>query len=87
MTVGTKHGPGCHQNRFRAGRVEDVYVQKRRTWARLHEKGDKRHEMYCHHNLEAYLYAYIEGVGISGNPKHILFPLPSVAQAFFLIAR
>jgi integrase len=32
--------------------IEDVYVQGRRTWVRLHEKGGKRHEMPCHHNLE-----------------------------------
>src|SRR5439155_21241994 len=37
-------------------RVEDVYVQGRRTWVRLHEKGGKRHEMPCHHKLEAYLH-------------------------------
>ena len=30
-------------------RVEDVYVQSRRTWVRLHEKGGKRHEMPCNH--------------------------------------
>jgi len=42
-------------------RVEDVYVQSRRTWVRLHEKGGKEHEMPCHHNLEAWLQAYIEG--------------------------
>lgn len=33
-------------------RIQDVYVQGRRTWLRLHEKGGKRHEMPCHHNLE-----------------------------------
>ncbi len=55
-------------------RVEDVYVQKRRSWVRLHEKGGKRHEMPCHHNLDAYLQAYIEGAGICENPKNILFP-------------
>jgi site-specific recombinase XerD len=55
-------------------RVEDVYIQKRRAWVRLHEKGGKRHEMPCHHNLEAYLHAYIEGAGLGGNPKNILFP-------------
>ena len=55
-------------------RVEDVYMQKRRTWVRLHEKGGKRHEMPCHHNLETYLHAYIEGAGIGDNPKNILFP-------------
>lgn len=55
-------------------RVEDVYVQKRRTWVRLHEKGGKRHEMPCHHNLDAYLHAYLDGAGLAGNPKALLFP-------------
>jgi len=54
-------------------RVEDVYVQGRRTWARLHEKGGKRHEMPCHHNLETYLQAYIEGAGLAGEDKAYLF--------------
>jgi len=36
-------------------RVEDVYVQHRRLWVRLHEKGGKVHEMPCHHTLEEYL--------------------------------
>ncbi len=39
-------------------RVEDVIVQDRRLWVRLHEKGGKRHEMPCRHNLEEYLLAY-----------------------------
>ena len=38
-----------------AMRVEDVFMQNRRLWVRLHEKGGKRHEMPCHHNLEDYL--------------------------------
>ena len=54
-------------------RIEDVYVQGRRTWVRLHEKGGKRHEMPCHHNLEAYLQAYIEGAGLAGEDKAYLF--------------
>ena len=41
-------------------RIEDVYIQGRRTWVRLHEKGGKAHEMPCHHNLEAWLQAYID---------------------------
>jgi len=49
-------------------RVEDVYVQARRTWVRLHEKGGKEHEMPCHHNLEAWLHAYIEGIRL-GDPE------------------
>ena len=47
-------------------RVEDVYVQKRRTWVRLHEKGGKEHEMPCHHNLEAWLHEYIKGAQLTG---------------------
>ena len=54
-------------------RVEDVYVQARRTWVRLHEKGGKRHEMPCHHNLDEYLQAYIEGAQIGADAKGYLF--------------
>src|SRR5277367_6294546 len=56
-----------------AMRVEDVFVQNRRLWVRLREKGGKRHEMPCHHNLETYLHAYLDGGGISADPKGSLF--------------
>jgi len=55
-------------------KVEDVYVQDRRLWVRLREKGGKRHEMPCHHNLESYLHAYLGGTGIAADPKGHLFP-------------
>src|SRR3954452_6086794 len=45
-------------------RVEDYYPQGKRWWVRLHEKGGKRHEMPAHHNLEAYLDAYIKAAAI-----------------------
>lgn len=54
-------------------KVEDVYVQQRRLWVRLNEKGGKRHEMPCHHNLESYLHAYIDAAGIANDPKGPLF--------------
>lgn len=54
-------------------KVEDLYVQQRRLWVRLHEKGGKRHEMPCHHNLENYLYAYIEAGGLADDSKGPLF--------------
>lgn len=54
-------------------RIEDVYIQGRRTWVRLHEKGGKRHEMPCHHNLDAYLHAYIDGAELDGDDKGLLF--------------
>jgi site-specific recombinase XerD len=54
-------------------KVEDVYTQNRRLWVRLYEKGGKRHEMPCHHNLEEYLAVYLDGAGIKGDPKGPLF--------------
>lgn len=54
-------------------RVEDVFVQNRRLWVRLREKGGKRHEMPCHHNLEAYLHAYLNDAGLRGDGKAPLF--------------
>jgi integrase len=56
-----------------AMKVEDVFVQDRRLWVRLREKGSKRHEMPCHHNLEAYLHAYLDGSRIAVDPKGPLF--------------
>lgn len=53
--------------------VADVFVQNRRLWVRLREKGGKRHEMPCHHTLEEYLHAYIDGVGIGADLKGPLF--------------
>jgi integrase/recombinase XerC len=79
--------------------VEDAYVQDRRLWVRLHEKGGKRHEMPCHHSLEAYLHAYIDECGLRDEPKGPLFrtiargtgrlsvtPLPQ-ASAFQMVRR
>jgi len=56
-----------------AMRVEDYYPKGKRWWVRLHEKGGKRHEMPTHHNLEAYLDAYIEAAGIREGGKTPLF--------------
>ena len=59
-------------------RVEDVFIDQRRLWVRLNEKGGKRHEMPCHHNLEAYLHAYLDASGLSHEPKAPLFPTIAV---------
>ena len=56
-----------------AMRVEDYYPNGKRWWVRLHEKGGKRHEMPAHHNLEAYLDAYIEAAGMRDAGKVPLF--------------
>jgi site-specific recombinase XerD len=80
-------------------KVEDVFVQRRRLWIRLREKGGKRHELPCHHTLEEYLHAYLDGTGISQDPRGPLFrtigrgtgqltrtPLPQ-ANAYAMIQR
>jgi len=54
-------------------KVEDVFTQNRRLWVRLREKGGKAHAMPCHHNLEAYLTAYLDQAGIGDDPKGPLF--------------
>jgi site-specific recombinase XerD len=82
-----------------AMRVEDVFVQNRRLWVRLHEKGGKRHEMPCHHSLEEYLSAYLDGCALRDDRKGPLFrtiargtkrlsdtPLPQ-ANAFQMVRR
>jgi site-specific recombinase XerC len=82
-----------------AMRVDNVYVQNQRLWVRLREKGGKRHEMPCHHTLDAYLHAYLDGTGIGADPKGALFrtirrgtgqlgttPLPQ-ANAYAMVQR
>jgi integrase len=79
--------------------VEDVFTQGRRLWVRLQEKGGKTHAMPCHHSLEEYLHAYLDGTGIAGDGKGPLFrtigrgtgrltrtPLPQ-ANAYAMIRR
>jgi site-specific recombinase XerD len=53
--------------------IEDCYVQERRLWLRLHEKNGKVIEMPCNHNLERYLYEYIEAAGIAEEKASPLF--------------
>jgi integrase/recombinase XerC len=56
-----------------AMKVEDVFVQNRRLCVRLREKGGKAHALPCHHNLEEYLTAYLDGAGLRDDPKGPLF--------------
>jgi site-specific recombinase XerD len=53
--------------------VEDYRPKGKRWWVRLHEKGGKDHELPAHHNLEAYLDAYIEAAGIRDDKNGPLF--------------
>jgi site-specific recombinase XerD len=57
-----------------AMKVEDYYIQKRRGWVRLHEKGGKVTEMPCNHNLEQCLDEWINASGLSNEPTAPLFP-------------
>jgi len=82
-----------------AMKVDDAFIQNRRLWVRLHEKGGKRHEMPCHHNLDEYLTAYLDGCELRDDRKGPLFrtiargthrlsttPLPQ-ASAFQMVRR
>jgi integrase/recombinase XerD len=54
-------------------RVEDYFEHGKRAWLRLHEKGGKRHEVPCHHNLTEYLDAWILAAKIADDKKGPLF--------------
>lgn len=54
-------------------RVEDFYIQGRKSWVRLHEKGGKVNEVPCHHRLDEYLHEYIEKAKLAADPKGYLF--------------
>lgn len=53
--------------------VRDAYLQNRRLWVRLHEKGGKQVELPCHHSLEVFLEDYIEAAGLRDTPRAPLF--------------
>jgi len=44
------------------------FEHDKRSWRRLHERREGS-EVPCHHNLEAYLEAWIEAAGIAGDKK------------------
>ena len=54
--------------------VADYYVQGRRGWIRLQEKGGKINEMPCHHLLEKYLDEWLAASGLANDPMAPLFP-------------
>ena len=54
-------------------RVRDYFLQGRRGWVRLHQKGGKEHVVPCHHNLELYLDSYLAAAGIAGDLDGPLF--------------
>jgi integrase/recombinase XerD len=54
-------------------KVKDYYVQGRRGWVQLHEKGGKEHTVPCHHSLEQFLDEYIAAAGIGSEPDSPLF--------------
>lgn len=53
--------------------ARDVYLQSRRLWVRLHEKGGKQVELPCHHSLEIYLDDYMEAASLGETPRAPLF--------------
>jgi site-specific recombinase XerD len=56
-----------------AMKVEDYFVQGRRSWVPIYEKGGKQHEVPAHHNLDEYIEAYIKVASLQDDPKGLLF--------------
>jgi len=53
--------------------VKDYYVQGRRAWFRLHEKGGRYLQVPAHHKAAEFLDAYLEGAGIAEEKDSPLF--------------
>lgn len=53
--------------------VEDYFVQQRKRWFRLHEKGGKLHDVPAHHNAVEYVEAYLDAARIREESKGPLF--------------
>ncbi|MGA9996698.1 MAG: tyrosine-type recombinase/integrase [Pyrinomonadaceae bacterium] len=54
-------------------RRRDYYINGKRYWIRLHEKGGKFHEVPVHHSAEQYLDEYLEAAGIKEEKNKPLF--------------
>jgi site-specific recombinase XerD len=54
-------------------KVSDYYVEGKRSFLRLNEKGGKQHNVPVHHNAEAYLDEYIAAWGLKDEPKESLW--------------
>lgn len=52
---------------------KDYYVQGRRGWLHLREKGGKQHDVPCHHSLERFLDEYIAAAKIGEQTELPLF--------------
>ena len=58
-------------------KLKDSFVQDRRGWVRLQEKGGKEHTVPCHHTLERYLDEDIVGADIAVDPAGALSRTPA----------
>ncbi len=54
-------------------RVEDFYIQGRKSWVRLREKGGKVHDLPTHPNLDSYLEEYLQTAEFADEPRSPLF--------------
>jgi len=54
-------------------KVEDFYVEGRRAWFRLHEKGGRLHCVPAHHKAADFVEAYIAAAAIAADRKGPLF--------------
>ena len=53
--------------------VDDVYMNGRRWWVRLKEKGGRQHEMPLHHTAEEYILAYMDAADLHGQKNMPMF--------------
>ena len=67
-------------------RVDDYFIQGRKGWVRLHEKGSKHTSLPCHHRLDEMLEEYITKANLTAEPKGWLFRPTASKNGTALIA-
>ena len=53
--------------------IEDYFIQRRKRWFRLHEKGGKTHDVPAHHKAIEYIEDYLDAAGIRDESKGPIF--------------
>jgi site-specific recombinase XerC len=71
---------------------EDVSTPNHCLWVRLREKGGKRHDMPCHHDLEECLTAYLDGAKLRSDPSgrgtgRLTRTVPHAGERYAMIRR
>lgn len=68
-SINTKHRRSLNSDTVLNMKVEDYYLEGKRRWLRLLDKGGRHHEVPVHHKAEAVNDLYLEKAGMTADLK------------------